>query len=212
RLVSKVLSKDLRYFKGIEYHFEWGAFEKAKYKYDFSAIDDAVRQVAKKDKYIILMMADRTFHDGCKSNFVPGYVKKVGAPNQPRFCTAAIWERETMNHRIRVMKKLLNRYRNNPRVIGLQFPETGIAVREKTTPGFTWEKYHRELIRSYRQLRWAAPNMLLIQGMNFPQESQRRGFMSGLVEVLDDIGNGGMSWPDTVPARFSTWDQYDLAK
>lgn len=212
QLVSKVLSKDLRNFKGIEYHFEWGALEKSKGKYDFSAIDDAVKQVAAKNKYLILMMTDRTFQKGCSARFVPPYVKKVGVKGNSKFCTAAIWETETMNHRIRVMKALLNRYRSNPRVIGLQMPETGLAVREKETPGFTWEKYHRELVRSYRELRSAAPNMMLIQGMNFPQESHRRGFLSGLVKVLDEIGNGGMSWPDTVPANFSKWDQYDLAK
>jgi hypothetical protein len=213
RLLDTVLSKDLSHFKGILYHFEWGDFERTRGQYDFSAIDAAVEAVSARGKYVLFMMADRTFGRGCDSGFVPAYVHRAGSPLKDGFCTAAVWEPETMDHRIRVLSALLARYADHPHVLGVVLPETALAIRPHTTPGFTWQGYKEQLRRSYRAIHAAAPNMLLIQGFNFPQEKHRPGFMSDLRQALEELGQGGgISWPDTVPERFEEWDHYRMAK
>jgi hypothetical protein len=212
-LLDNVLSRDLSHFKGILYHFEWGALEREQGQYDFSRIDEAVDAVARHGKYILFMMADRTFGGGCDSGFLPDYVHRADSPLKEGFCTAAVWEPETMDHRIRVLTALLGRYADHSRVLGVVLPETALAIRPHTTPGFTWQGYKEQLRRSYRAIHAAVPNMLIIQGFNFPQEKHRPGFMSDLRQALEDLGEGGgISWPDTVPERFKEWDQYRMAR
>lgn len=204
---GKVLNQNLRYFRGIEYQFNWSDVEKGKGVYRFGEIDKVVKQAARKKKYVLLMMMDRTFGGGCRKKFAPSYVKTVAGKSG--FCGAAIWERKTNDDRTRVLKKIIKRYRNNRYVVGINLPETAVAVNKRRTKNFSYSKYRKELARAVRELKRAAPEMLVLQGFNWPQHN---GFMPGLVSDLLKIDGVGMSWPDTVPARFNSWEHYRLGK
>jgi hypothetical protein len=205
--VGRVLAHKLDHFRGIEYQFNWSDVETTRGVYRFGKLDQAVKQAAAKKKYVILMMMDRTFGGGCKKKFAPSYVKTVAGKDG--FCGAAIWEKKTMDDRIRVLKKIMQRYRGNKYVIGVNLPETAIAVNKKKTKGFSYGKYRDQLARSVRELKRAAPEMLVLQGFNWPQHN---GFMPGLVSELLRIDGVGMSWPDTVPSKFNRWEHYKLGK
>jgi hypothetical protein len=209
---TEFLSED-EYDSSSYFDFEWGSVEKQKNVFDFTELDLVVSEAAKKNKYIMLEFKDRTFGGGCSSNFVPSYIKKVGNVNKPNFCTAAIWESATMSEEIRVINKILDRYRNNSRVLGVFIPETALAIDKGSTASFSFEGYKAQLIRAQKEIHAANSNMLVVQRFNFPQESEKPGFMSGLGQALHDLGaSGGIGWPDTAPAQFNTWDHFQMAR
>ncbi|MCB0366962.1 MAG: hypothetical protein H6624_02625 [Bdellovibrionaceae bacterium] len=208
--LNYILSQDLTNFVGVAYQFMWGDVESSPGKYNFAELDEVLKRVKARGKKVILKFQDRTFWTGCNSKFVPSYVDILGprpGGNQ-KFCTARVWEKETVDHKIRVLKAIVGRYHKDPDFIGILLEETALAV-DKSYPTYSDKVYIDSLIRVVQELHSAYPAVILNQGINWMTKADHLR----LAEALDKMGGGGgLNWPDSVPGNRSKWHWYDTGK
>ena len=218
--LRNVLSKDVRNLKGVFYTINWGLIEKSQGVYDFSRIDAALAQAKAKGKYLHIKFWDRTVWTGCASNFAPSYVARAGTPkgtgfgsmDSAKWCAAKIWEKATMDHEIRVLRALLNRYKNDPYFLGISpSEETNIAaVGQETTAQHL--ALYEQLRRRNAALAEAAPDLLISQNFNWPSAGKLSNFDPLVKGLLDMNGGGGLGWPDTLPTKATSWSWYNLGR
>jgi hypothetical protein len=179
--------------------------------YDFSRLDAALAQATAQKKYLNLSFKDRTFHSGCRSNFVPSYVSKDGSFQGASICYAKIWDKTTMDHMIRVLQQIALRYKANPNFLGISLSETSVgALSFKGNPNLRYALY-TQLKRLYSAVHSVAPTLIVHQMMNFGAG----GALPDLANNLVAMGGGGaMGWPDTVPAKVtdSAWLMYQVGR
>ena len=217
RAMGQIMATDARNLKGFVYAMPWGMIEKTQGVYDFSRIDQALALSKSHGKFFVLKWMDRTFWTGCQSAFIPNYVKRSPPkPDKngfvdPKWCSANIWETETMDHEIRVLKAIAARYKDDPSFVGINVnDESNITAPGQTTPAQIIQLYE-QLRRKNAAIHAVAPKMLLAQGFNWPANGDIRNF-DGLVKgLLDMNGGGAVSWPDTIPAK-SYWSWYQIAR
>jgi hypothetical protein len=217
-LLRQILATDVRNLKGVAYVVPWGLIETSQGVYDFSRLDQALAITKAKGKYLVLKWLDRTFWTTCNSNFVPSYVKRTATTytgtgfNTTKWCSANIWETETMNHEIRVLKAIANRYKNDPYFLGINaMEEPNIDVPQLKTTSAVLQLY-KQARRRNAEVHAVAPNLMTIQGFNWPANRDVRNF-DGLVQGLHDLKGGGVvSWPDTRPEKATSWSWYQIAR
>jgi hypothetical protein len=214
----KILATNASNLKGVVYVVSWGMVEKSQGVYDFSRIDAALAQVKAQNKYFVLKWKDRVFNgEGCSSPFLPAYVARAAPPKaevdkggfaKATWCAAKIWEKETMDHEIRVLKAIAARYKNEPNFIGFIPSEESTISAEGNNP----TALYAQLARRNAALHAAAPNLLISQNLNWPaggNNSSLAGIVKGL---LDMNGGGGIGMPDTVPSKATSWSWYQLSR
>ena len=219
--LRSVLSKDVRNLKGVMYAVPWGLVEKSKGVYDFSRLDAALAQAKAKNKYLVLKWLDRTFWTTCNSNFIPAYVARAPAPaehiavggfSNTKWCSARIWETETMNHEIRVLRAIATRYKDDSYFVGIQMNDEPNISAEGQTTSAQIKQLYVQLRRKNAEVHAVAPNLTLIQSFNWPADGDVSNF-DGLVQGLVDMNGGGaVGMPDIVPSKVNSWSWYQIAR
>jgi hypothetical protein len=211
--LRKYLSLDVRNFQGVVYFMNWGTIEKSKGVYDFGPLDAALAQARAKGKYFMLEFRDRTFHWGCNSNFVPSYVPREKSATLPNTCYAKIWETATSSDRIRVLKAVATRYKNDRAFMGIALPESSINPTSFViNPDQVALAHYEQLKRTARELNAVAPSQIIHQKLNWP----RGGNINHFTQIADThvgLGGGGsVGWPDTsVPNQYN-WNWYNIGR
>lgn len=194
------------HIRGILKKVYWGDLENDSGEYDFAEIDATLNELEKSNKYLFLLVLDRSFSHGCSSGTpMPAYVYdhdngryRVDLSNNRNGCTAAIWEPWVMDRLINLMRALGARYDMNPSFHGISSPESALDTAEPYDKGI----YKEQFIRLLQETRLAFPHSLVLANLNYltfdgvSSESN----LTDIAEIVEDFG-GGLSTPDSIPSR-----------
>ena len=194
------------HIQGILKKMYWGDLEIRPGEYDFSELDSILHKLEEHNKYLFLLVLDRSFVHGCSPGTpMPNYIfrqsngrYRAALSNGRNGCSAAVWDPWVMNRFILLMRALGSRYDLNPNFHGLSTPESALDTEVR----YDKNKYKKQFIRLYKETRHAFPHSLILANLNyltFDGISSESNLMD-IAQVVESEG-GGISTPDSVPSR-----------
>ncbi|HVI49505.1 MAG TPA: hypothetical protein VM802_31855 [Chitinophaga sp.] len=205
---------ELPEIKGVQIVYNWKDLEKAKGKYDFSAIEEALAVISKLHKQLFIQVQDRFFSPEARNipayllhdaGYNGGLVQQVDNPGENKL-QASGWVTQQWNPAVRARYQALLQALAavfDGRIAGVNLPETSIDIDMKhDKTGFSCDKYFQAEIENMRFAKQVFKRSYVVQYVNFiPCEwNNDHQYMSRLFAAAEEnkIGLGG---PDIIPER-----------
>lgn len=194
------------HIRGILKKVYWGDLESNSGEYDFAGIDRILSELERSNKYLFLLVLDRSFSHGCSPGIpMPEYIYahdngryRAELNNNRNGCAAAVWEPWVMDRFISLMRALGARYDINPSFHGISSPESALGTAES----YDKESYKEQFIRLLQETRLAFPHSLVLGNLNYLSFDgvSSESNLTDIAEIVEEFG-GGLSTPDSIPSR-----------
>ena len=162
---------------GAQLTYAWDELEPAKDKYDFSTIQQDLKQLQAKGKQLFIQLQDTTFSTTRLA--VPEYLRKDEAykggavyqyddNGKPEGWVAMRWQ-PAVQERFHKLLQALGKVFDG-KIAGINLQETAIGVSAEgpnAAPGFTYEQYRDAIIANMKALKAAFPRSVAMQYINF---------------------------------------------
>lgn len=200
--LTQVLSelKGTPALRGVQIRYEWPDLEPAEGRYDFTAIEQALADLATQDKRLIVFLQTKSFKPDLLP--VPGYMKaeryEGGAfafgtfgQHVPRGYKLKLWNAQVRDRLTALMNALGARFNSHPYFEGIGLPETSLGEPFSQISAPHIDQFYDNLLTVQRQMRVAFPNTMTFQFTNYPRPK-----LASFVGQLKSIGTA-LGGPDT---------------
>ena len=185
--------------RGLQIRFPWPELEPEEGRYDFTAIEQILDELAPLNKHLVILLELKSF--SLKTLPVPAYMRteayEGGAfpfstygQRAPRGYNLKLWNSGVHDRLVALLAELGTRFNGHPNFEGIGLPETALGQPIELVSSHDIEKYYDTLLDVQRHMRAAFPNTMTYQFVNYPRE-----MLAGFVEDMRTIGTG-LGGPD----------------
>ena len=185
--------------RGLQVRYEWPELEPEEGRYDFTAIERVLAELAPQNKRLIVLLELKSFKPEVLP--VPSYMatgKYEGGAfpfssygkDVPRGHNLKLWNPAVRDRLVALIRELGQRFNGHAYFEGIGLPET--AMGQPLVPVSTRdvERQYDHLLSVQRHMRAAFPNTVTYQFVNYPRE-----ILPGFIEHMRTIGTG-LGGPD----------------
>ncbi len=197
-------------FSGAQIMYSWAELEPKKGRYNFSKIEKDLKYLSSFNKKLFIQLQDTTFHPKYKAvpkyllseEYAEGAAPQYNDDNKIEGWVAKRWNKNVRLRFASLLQALGQQF--DGRIEGINLQESAIGISDKTTPGFTAEKYVDGLKANMKALRDSFPKSTKLQYANFmpgewlPWEDQ--GYLRAIYRYGEKIGVG-LGAPDLMVRR-----------
>ncbi|MEV6670983.1 hypothetical protein [Streptomyces sp. NPDC051162] len=195
---------------GVQVVVPWGMLEKEKNRYDFSAVDQVVRQVEAQHKKVFIQLQDRFFAPPTRlpqylltdPEYAGGAAPELnvdGPVPGPPGAVAAQWNKNVQNRFQHLLKALAQRF--DGRVTGVNLPESSVSVdTAKDKTHFSCDAYFNAELENAAYAKKVFKASTVVQYINFWPcgWGDDNGYMKKSFEFAKKHGVG-VGGPDLLP-------------
>ena len=185
---------------GVQVRYLWRDLENEPGVYDFSKLEAQLELVAKQQKQLILVVADKTFFK--KKQPVPVYLEGHTSPNRKGGYSLHRWNPYVVERWVKLMQALGERFDSHPHFEGVATEESAPGMDDKylKKSEYTPDKYRDALIEMLKRTAEAMPSSRVFWYMNFLPGQQK--YIGEIAEAVAPYGVA-MGGPDILPDNSS---------
>lgn len=189
-------------FVGIKMIAYWSDLETGKGVYNFSTIENALKEAQNNAKGLIVEIRDRSFSACEKGMPIPSYLLTSeyngGVAGDSDNCIAQVWNSKVIDREIAFYQALAARFDSERYFYGIRTEESalGLSTTDKLTYGWTDSTHHAEMMRLNIAIEKAFSKTPYFGGYNWGSYAQQ------LLDQAAQYGYG-IAWPDTIPGKIT---------
>lgn len=185
--------------RGLQIRYLWAELETAEGKYDFTAIDKRLNELAAQKKRLVIQVQTKSFDPNWK--LVPDYLKAEkyeggvfafsnhGKKTQ-RGENIKLWNPYVRDRLSALFTALGKRYNSHPYFEGIGMIETALGQAMTRLSNTEIDGFYKNLLTVHQQMRVDFPNTMTIQEVNYPNS-----ILETFIAKLEKIGTT-LSGPD----------------
>lgn len=188
--------------RGVQIRYEWIDLEPREGAYDFSQIEQRLRELSEQKKRLIVLLQIKSFD--ASTRFIPDYLKdkkyEDGAfpfstygAQKIRGYNLKLWNTQLQNRLVALIAELGKRFNTHPYFEGIGLTETAMGKPMIELSKNQENSFYSGLLLVNQELRKHFPNTMTYQFTNYP-----RPMLKSFVNRLREIGTG-LGGPDTFP-------------
>lgn len=188
--------------RGVQIRYEWIDLEPSEGAYDFSQIEQRLRELSERKKRLIVLLQIKSFD--ASTQFIPDYLKdkkyEEGAfpfssygTQKIRGYNLKLWNVQLQNRLVALITELGKRFNTHPYFEGIGLTETAMGKPMIELSKNQENSFYSGMLLINQELRTHFPNTMTYQFTNYP-----RPMLKSFVNRLREIGTG-LGGPDTFP-------------
>lgn len=193
-------------FRGVQIRYNWSELEKGKGIYDFSNIDNRLKELTARNKRLVIFVQYKSFTPSASQ--VPAYLKTAeydggvfaygsssGSSNVIKGYNIKLWNDKVRDRLAQLMQKLGERYNSHSQFEAVILPETAMGDPIGAISSAQEAKFYTNLLIVNQAMRNSFPNTVTIQFVNYPRSMLKSFIDDGLAKMGASLG-GPDVWLD----------------